>query len=189
MRSLELTLGGLKEGSRTGFSAIDPRGMSVADDDPTTTDIAVHTDPLPGVREIAVDSRRTSAPLDNPYRLNVSAFAARFDPAPVTVPEAEVGTAVDASWTVANTTDAADGALKGGTLGSSRTADRGGGRLRRAVGLDRVRLVSGTSGIRPDAASELGRWGALRHHHDPCRRHPLVELPTGTELTVHRRLK
>ncbi|MEU1854396.1 S8 family serine peptidase [Streptomyces sp. NPDC019990] len=122
VRSLQVTLGGLKEGSRTVISAIDPRGVSVVDDDPNTTDIAVYADPMPGVWEIAVDSRRTSALLDNPYKLNVSAFAASFAPAPVTVPEAKVGTPADASWTVTNKMEAVDGTLEGGTLGSSKTA-------------------------------------------------------------------
>ncbi|MDG5804694.1 S8 family serine peptidase [Streptomyces ossamyceticus] len=121
-KSLQVTLGGLKKGSQAGVSAIDPRGLSVDDDDPDTTDIAVYTDPMPGVWEIAVDSRRTSALLDNPYKLNVSTFAASFAPAPVTVPEAEAGTPVDASWTVTNTMAAVDGTLKGGALGSSKSA-------------------------------------------------------------------
>ncbi|PIM73589.1 serine protease [Streptomyces sp. JV178] len=121
-KSLQVTLGGLRQGSVTGIGATDPRGMKVGDDDPTTTDVAVYTDPMPGVWEIAVDSRRTSALLDNPYRLDVSVFAARFDPAPVTVPEAKAGSPVDVSWTTTNTMAAVDGTLKGGALGSSKTA-------------------------------------------------------------------
>jgi hypothetical protein len=121
-KSLQVTLGGLKQGSVTGIGATDPRGIKVADDDPTTTDVAVYTDPMPGVWEIAVDSRRTSALLDNPYRLAVSAFAARFDPAPVSVPEAKAGSPIDVSWTTTNTMAAVDGTLKGGALGSSKTA-------------------------------------------------------------------
>ncbi|GHE72488.1 S8 family serine peptidase [Streptomyces capitiformicae] len=121
-KALEVTLGGLKEGSRARLSAINPQGIPAVDDDPKTTDIASYADPMPGVWEIAVDSHRTSTLLDNPYKLNVSAFAASFDPAPVTVPEAESGTPVDASWTVTNKMEVVDGALKGGTLGSSKTA-------------------------------------------------------------------
>jgi hypothetical protein len=91
-KSLQVTLGGLADGSRAVFTALNPYGMTVADDDPDTTDIARYADPLPGVWEIEVDSSRKSASLDNPYKLNVSAFAASFDPAPVTVPEAKAGT-------------------------------------------------------------------------------------------------
>ncbi|MDF3140349.1 MULTISPECIES: S8 family serine peptidase [unclassified Streptomyces] len=120
-KSLQVTLGGLKEGSRTLFSAISPYGTPVADNDTTTTDIASYEDPLPGVWEIEVDSRRTSALLDNPYQLNATVYGASFDPAAVTVPEAKVGTPVAASWTVTNKLEAVEGNLKGGALGSSKT--------------------------------------------------------------------
>ncbi|MGN9755414.1 S8 family serine peptidase [Streptomyces sp. SD31] len=121
-KSLQVTLGGLAEGSRTLFSAISPYGTPVADNDPNTTDIASYEDPLPGVWEIEVDSRRTSALLDNPYKLNATVYGASFDPAAVTVPEAKVGTPVAASWTVTNKLEAVEGNLKGGALGSSKTA-------------------------------------------------------------------
>ena len=51
-----------------------------------------HADPVPGVWEIEVDARRTSALLDNPYKLNATVYGAAFDPESVTVPEAKVGT-------------------------------------------------------------------------------------------------
>ncbi|MEY9992493.1 hypothetical protein ABIE67_004525 [Streptomyces sp. V4I8] len=121
-KSLQVTLGGLKEGSRTLFSAISPYGTPVADNDVSTTDIASYADPLPGVWEIEVDARRTSTLLDNPYKLNATVYGASFDPAAVTVPEAKVGTPVAASWTVTNKLEAVEGNLKGGALGSSKTA-------------------------------------------------------------------
>ncbi|MFI6015285.1 S8 family serine peptidase [Streptomyces sp. NPDC051243] len=121
-KSLEVTLGGLKDGSLAKFSAISPWGVTVPDNDPNTTDIASYEDPLPGVWEIEADARRTSALLDNPYKLNATVYAAAFDPAAVTVPEAKVGTPVAASWTVTNKLEAVDGKLKGGALGSSKTA-------------------------------------------------------------------
>ncbi|MFE7272970.1 S8 family serine peptidase [Streptomyces sp. NPDC057623] len=121
-KSLQVTLGGLKEGSRTLFSAISPYGVTVADNDVNTTDIASYADPVPGVWEIEVDSRRTSALLDNPFKLNATVYGAAFDPESVTVPEAEVGTPVAASWTVTNKLEAVEGNLKGGALGSSKTA-------------------------------------------------------------------
>ncbi|MGW6910082.1 S8 family serine peptidase [Streptomyces sp. NPDC054940] len=121
-KSLQVTLDGLAEGSLAKFSAISPYGVTVADSDPNTTDIASYEDPLPGVWEIEVDSRRTSALLDNPYKLNATVYGATFDPAAVTVPEAKVGTPVAADWTVTNKLEAVDGKLKGGALGSSKTA-------------------------------------------------------------------
>ncbi|KUN91915.1 S8 family serine peptidase [Streptomyces caeruleatus] len=120
-KSLQVTLGGLKEGSRTLFSAISPYGVTVADNDVNTTDIASYADPVPGVWEIEVDARRTSTLLDNPYQLNATVFGAAFDPESVTVPEAKVGTPVAASWTVTNKLAAVEGNLKGGALGSSKS--------------------------------------------------------------------
>ncbi|SDP52016.1 pre-peptidase C-terminal domain-containing protein [Streptomyces sp. cf386] len=121
-KSLQVTLDGLAEGSLTKFSAISPYGVTAADDDPNTTDIASYEDPLPGVWEIEVDSRRTSPLLDNPYKLNATVYGASFAPEAVTVPEAKVGTPIAASWTVTNKLEAVDGKLKGGALGSSKTA-------------------------------------------------------------------
>jgi hypothetical protein len=121
-KSLEFTLGGLKKGSRTRLVASNPWGMRVKDDDPKTSDVAVYTSPMPGVWEIGVESVETSALLDNPYKLNAAVYRAAFDPEAVTVPEARPGTKVDASWTMTNKMAAVDGTLKGGPLGSSKTA-------------------------------------------------------------------
>ncbi|KND30599.1 hypothetical protein IQ63_28640 [Streptomyces acidiscabies] len=120
-KSLEIKLGGLKKGSRTFFTAVDPYGLTAADDDPDTT-VPESAPPTPGVWEITVDSRRRSAALDNPYTLTVSASAASFAPSPVTVPEAKAGVPAPASWTLTNTMAAVDGRLQSGALGSSRTA-------------------------------------------------------------------
>ncbi|MHC5906228.1 S8 family serine peptidase [Streptomyces sp. S6] len=120
-KSLEIGLSGLKEGSRTFFTAVDPSGLTVADDDPDTA-LPASVEPMPGVWEITVDARRKSAALDNPYRLTVSAFAASFDPARLSVPEARIGVPASGAWTLTNRMAAVDGRLEGGTLGSSRTA-------------------------------------------------------------------
>jgi hypothetical protein len=81
-----------------------------------------YADPQAGVWEIEVEARRTSPLLDNPYKLDVSVLGAVFDPETVTVPEAKVGTPATASWKVTNGYAALDGKLKGGPLGSSKTA-------------------------------------------------------------------
>lgn len=121
-KSLEITLGGLKQGSRTFFTAINPYGVPAADNSPDTKDLPESAEPVPGVWEIVVDSRRTSALLDNPFKLNATVYGASFDPESVTVPEAKVGSPVAASWTVTNKLEAVEGNLKGGALGSSKTA-------------------------------------------------------------------
>ncbi|MGK5629119.1 S8 family serine peptidase [Streptomyces sp. URMC 123] len=132
-KSLEVALGGLKAGSQTRWIAINPYGVPV---DPTGTpncypnypnpantcrpDLRSYANPIPGVWEIEVESRRTSPLLDNPYTLTASALGTTFDPAVRSVPEAKVGTATPVQWTVTNGFAAFDGRLKGGELGSAK---------------------------------------------------------------------
>ncbi|MES5821072.1 S8 family serine peptidase [Streptomyces sp. RG80] len=133
-KSLEVAIGGLKGKSQTRFIAIHPYGVPV---DTTSTpncynnyldgngcrpDVRSYADPVAGVWEIEVESRRTSPLLDNPYKLNVTALGATFDPEVVTVPEAKVGTPAAASWKVTNKLAALDGKLVGGPLGSAKSA-------------------------------------------------------------------
>jgi hypothetical protein len=133
-KSLEVAIGGLKDKSQTRFIAIHPYGTPV---DNTSTpycynnyldgngckpDVRSYADPVPGVWEIEVESRRTSPLLDNPYKLDVSVLGAVFDPETVTLPEAKVGTPAPASWKVTNKFAALDGKLVGGPLGSAKSA-------------------------------------------------------------------
>ncbi|MEU3354766.1 S8 family serine peptidase [Streptomyces sp. NPDC037389] len=132
-KTLEVAMGGLAAGSQTRFIAIDSSGVPV---DPSSTvncypnyknpantcrpDLRTYANPLPGVWEIEVESRRTSPLLDNPYTLTASALGTTFEPAVQTVPEAKVGTPVTVSWKATNGFAALDGSLKGGRLGSSK---------------------------------------------------------------------
>ncbi|MFD1663472.1 S8 family serine peptidase [Streptomyces caeni] len=133
-KSLEVAMSGLRDKSQTRFIAIHPYGVPV---DTTSTpycynnyfdgkgcrpDVRSYADPQAGVWEIEVEARRTSPLLDNPYRLDVAVLGAAFDPETVTVPEAKVDTPAAVSWKVTNAYAALDGALKGGPLGSSKTA-------------------------------------------------------------------
>lgn len=85
-KSLDVAMSGLASGSQTRFIAINSYGVPV---DPTSTpncypnypnpantcrpDQRSYANPLPGVWEIEVESRRTSPLLDNPYTLGVTA--------------------------------------------------------------------------------------------------------------------
>ncbi|MGP4007223.1 S8 family serine peptidase [Streptomyces sp. 4N124] len=119
--TLEVRLGGLKDGSRTVASAIHPYGLPVRDADPATSDVAAYRDPQAGVWEIVVQSSYASKLLDNPYDLDVTVYRTSFDPEPATVPEAKAGTAAAVSWTAENEYAPVNGTVKGGPLGSSRT--------------------------------------------------------------------
>lgn len=133
-KSLEVAIGGLKDKSQTRFIAIHPYGVpsdttstpncynNYLDGNGCRPDVRSYADPQPGVWEIEVESRRTSPLLDNPYKLDVTVLGAAFDPETVTVPEAKVGTPVEASWKVTNKFAALDGKLAGGPLGSSKSA-------------------------------------------------------------------
>ncbi|MFF9581701.1 S8 family serine peptidase [Streptomyces achromogenes] len=132
--SLEVALGGLKDGSQTRFIAIHPYGVpsdntgtpycyhNYLDGNGCKPGVRAYADPQPGVWEVEVESRRTSPLLDNPYRLDVSVLGAAFDPQTVTVPEAKAGTPVTASWKVTNGYAPLDGTLVGGPLGSAESA-------------------------------------------------------------------
>ncbi|MDJ0463598.1 S8 family serine peptidase [Streptomyces sp. H27-C3] len=134
-KTLEVALGGLKDGSQTRFISIHPYGVP---SDPTSTvncypnyvnpanicrpDVRSYPNPAPGVWEIEVESRRTSPLLDNPYKLDVSLLGVTFDPAVQVLPEAKVGTPAPVEWKVTNDFAALEGKLKGGPLGSSKDA-------------------------------------------------------------------
>ncbi|WP_372459933.1 S8 family serine peptidase [Streptomyces anatolicus] len=134
-KSLEVALGGLKDKSQTRFIAVHPYGVPVDStsslvcypnyENPANTcrpDLRAYAEPLAGVWEIEVESRRTSPLLDNPYKLKVSALGVDFDPAVQTLPEAKVGTPAPVTWKAVNNFAAVDGKLKGGSLGSAKSA-------------------------------------------------------------------
>ncbi|MQY15100.1 hypothetical protein SRB5_52780 [Streptomyces sp. RB5] len=132
-KALEVSLGGLANGSQTRFIAIDPWG--IPNDDTSTTacypnytpagtcrpDVRSYANPIPGVWEIEVEARRTSPRLDNPYRLTATALGTSFDPEVKTIDEAKVGTPTPVQWQVTNGFGPVTGKLRGGSLGSSKT--------------------------------------------------------------------
>ena len=134
-RTLEVGLGGLAAGSQTRFISVHPYGVAFEDtastacypnyNNPANTcrpDVRSYANPQPGVWEIEVESRRTSPLLDNPFKLDVTLLGATFDPAVKTLPEAKIGTPATVDWKVTNDAAALEGKLKGGSLGSAKTA-------------------------------------------------------------------
>ncbi|MEU4683967.1 S8 family serine peptidase [Streptomyces xinghaiensis] len=134
-KSLEVRMDGLKDGSQTRWIAINPYGVPV---DPSSTIYCYpnydspnntcdpsrrgYADPMPGVWEIEVESRRTSPLLYNPYTVTATALGTVFDPAVRTIEEAETGTPASVDWKVTNGFGAIDGKLRGGELGSAKSA-------------------------------------------------------------------
>ncbi|MGW6705992.1 S8 family serine peptidase [Streptomyces sp. NPDC054956] len=135
-KTLEVALGGLQPNSQTRFISIHPYGVGVEDsattqcypnyDNPANKcrpDLRSYANPLPGVWEIEVESRRTSPLLDNPFKLDVSVLGAAFDPAVKVLPEVKQGTPAPVQWTVKNDGAAISGGkLQGGPLGSAKVA-------------------------------------------------------------------
>jgi len=136
-KTLEVALGGLKGKSQTRFISLHPQGVQVEDsatiycysnysrpDSPNNCrpDLRTYPNPMPGVWEIEVESRRTSPYLDNPYKLDVSVLGTEFSPAVRTLPEAKIGTPVVADWKVTNGFAPLKAKLAGGSLGSVKLA-------------------------------------------------------------------
>ena len=68
---------------------------------PCNANSRAYSNPIPGVWELIVESRRTSPFLDNPYRLTAAAQGVTVDPAIQTI-AAPIGEATAVSWTVRN---------------------------------------------------------------------------------------
>ncbi|NJQ03870.1 S8 family serine peptidase [Streptomyces zingiberis] len=133
-KTLEVRMDGLTAGSQTRWIAINPYGVPA---DPTSTIFCYpnytsptntcepgrrgYTDPMPGVWEIEVESRRTSPLLDNPYQVTATVLGADFDPAVQVIDEAEAGTPAPVEWKVTNGFAPIEGKLTGGELGSAHS--------------------------------------------------------------------
>lgn len=131
-RTLQVAMSGLEGQSQTRWIAIDPQGVPAEDTsstycyphyneeaNPCPPDLRTYDDPLPGVWEIEVESRRTSPLLDNPYTVTATALGATFEPETAVIGEAAGGSA-EAGFTVTNDfAPITDGRLTGGPLGSA----------------------------------------------------------------------
>jgi subtilisin family serine protease len=91
-------------------------GAGCAGGTPTSRTVV---NPMPGVWEIAVESRRTSDAKVTPFTLTTSLIGTRTSPDPDTVASAPLGSPVARGYTVANQLAAFTGRLVGGPLGSS----------------------------------------------------------------------
>ncbi|MEV7417602.1 S8 family serine peptidase [Streptomyces sp. NPDC089919] len=135
-KSLEVSLGGLAEGSQTRFISIHPYGTPVENTattmcypnytNPANTcrpDLRSYPNPQPGVWEVEVEARRTSPLLDNPFTLKATVLGAAFDPAVKVLPEVKAGVPTDVTWNLKNDfAGIKGGKLQGGSLGSAKVA-------------------------------------------------------------------
>jgi subtilisin family serine protease len=133
--TLEVAMSGLEGQSQTRWIAYTPWGTPAEDTasnqcyphyDPEHNtcppDVRSYEDPLPGVWEIEVESRRTSPMLDNPFTVTGTALGTTFDPETVVIDEAQTATPSPVSWQVTNGFAPIEGgSLAAGELGSAMT--------------------------------------------------------------------
>jgi subtilisin family serine protease len=129
--SLQVDLGGLKANSQVRWIAINPYGVPIEPtsspfcytnySDPATCkpEERSYDNPIPGIWELEVESRRTSPLISNPFALTAKVQGVTVEPATVTLPSVQVGTATPASWTVTNRFGPITITPQGGPLGSS----------------------------------------------------------------------
>ncbi|SCL19168.1 pre-peptidase C-terminal domain-containing protein [Micromonospora rhizosphaerae] len=129
--ALQVNLSGVAAGSQTRFIAFNPYGVPVE----STSSLGCFTNfsnpatckpeerdyqnPMPGVWEIEVESRRTSPLLDNPFQLTARVQGVKVEPAVVELPSVTAGQATPVTWTVTNEFGPVTVSGKGGPLGSA----------------------------------------------------------------------
>ncbi|WP_200209414.1 S8 family serine peptidase [Micromonospora coerulea] len=130
--ALQVNLSGIATGSQTRFIAFNPYGVPVESTASTGcytnfSDAAVckpqerdYQNPMPGVWEIEVESRRTSPTLDNPFQLQVRVQGVTVEPAVVELPSVTAGAPTEVSWGLTNTFGPVQVTGVGGPLASVR---------------------------------------------------------------------
>ncbi|GAB3850897.1 S8 family serine peptidase [Micromonospora andamanensis] len=129
--ALQVNLSGIATGSQTRFIAFNPYGVPVE----STSSLTCYTNfasacnaferdyqnPMPGVWEIEVESRRTSPALNNPYQLQARVQGVAVEPAVVELPSVTTGTPTPVTWTLKNTFGPVTVTGQGGALASSHS--------------------------------------------------------------------
>ncbi|MGN9774280.1 S8 family serine peptidase [Micromonospora sp. H33] len=126
--ALQVNLSGIATGSQTRFIAFNPYGVPVE----STSSLACYTNfastcnayerdyqnPIPGVWEIEVESRRTSPSLNNPYQIQARVQGVKVEPAVVELPAVNAGEAAPVTWDLTNTFGPVTVTGQGGPLSS-----------------------------------------------------------------------
>jgi hypothetical protein len=131
-QALQVNLTGIANGSQTRFIAFNPWGVPVE----STASTACYTNfpdsgcdprsrayenPLPGIWEIEVESRRTSPSLNNPFQISARIQGVAVEPAVLELPTVTAGVATPVTWTLTNEFGPVTVQGQGGPLGSSFT--------------------------------------------------------------------
>jgi len=131
-KALQVNLSGIATGSQTRFIVIDPYGVPVEStsslvcytnfSDPKACNPVSrsYTDPLPGVWEIEVESRRTTPFLNNPFSLTAQAQGVAVEQPTIVLPSAVAGQPTPVTWTLRNEFGPVTVTAPGGPLSSAR---------------------------------------------------------------------
>jgi subtilisin family serine protease len=132
--ALQVNLSGIATGSQTRWIAIDPFGVRQDNNSSTfcytnlsnpavcKPDERSYEDPLPGVWELEVESRRTSPALNNPFQLTARIQGVTVEPAVLELPTVTAGQPTPVSWTLTNAFGPVRVSGTGGPLGSAAIA-------------------------------------------------------------------
>lgn len=132
--ALQVNLSGLAADSQTRFIAFNPWGIPVDStsslgcyanfSDPAACNPTsrAYENPLPGVWEIEVESRRTSPLLANPFQLSARIQGVTVAPAVIELPSVTAGVPTPVTWTLTNNYGPVRVQARGGPLGSSFSA-------------------------------------------------------------------
>jgi subtilisin family serine protease len=128
--ALQVNLSGLAAGEQTRWIAITPVGLHVEDtsslvcypnfSDTTTCNPTsrAYLNPMPGIWELEVESRRTSPLLENPFQLTAAIQGVTVNPAVTTLPSVTAGQATPVTWTLTDKFGPVRVHAQGGPLGS-----------------------------------------------------------------------
>ncbi|MDM4722500.1 S8 family serine peptidase [Micromonospora sp. WMMA1363] len=131
--ALQVNLAGIATASQTRFIAFNPYGVPVESTSSRNcytnfSDAAVckpqerdYENPIPGVWEIEVESRRTSPSLNNPFQLQARVQGVAVEPAVVELPAVDSGVPTPVSWDLTNTFGPVAVTGQGGPLSSVHT--------------------------------------------------------------------
>jgi subtilisin family serine protease len=129
--ALQVNLSGLASGSQTRFIAINPYGLHMeatsslvcyanfSDPAACNPTSRAYENPLPGVWEIEVESRRTSPQLENPFELSARIQGVDVSPENVDLPSVTAGQPTPVSWSLKNAFGPVRVQGVGGPLGSA----------------------------------------------------------------------
>jgi subtilisin family serine protease len=170
-KALQVNLSGIATKSQTRFIAINPYGVPIDSTASTAcytnySDTSVckptsrsYADPLPGVWEIEVESRRTSPFLSNPFTLTAAVQGVTVDPESQTLPSVTAGTPSPLTWNVTNTYGPVTVTPVGGDLGSAlserKTIEDGASQEFEVAVPEGASSLTATIGNTADASADL----------------------------------